>query len=138
MSNLMSLNDFYEVNELFLQESLTEEEKEEGLEPMEEFIKVCVTKHAFERMNCNFERFCEYEWVEKLILKKATEILNLPMNKDFVLMAEDHKLAVVGRMEMIDGYLSLVLITVIRNIIVDGNGNEVEKRVWVRKNSKIV
>jgi len=134
----MLLKDFKEVKDLYLEEVLTEEEMEEGLEPMEEFFKVCVTKHAYERMNAEFSRNCEYQLVEDLLLSKANEIMSLSMNEDFVILSDDKKLAVVGLMERIEGETAIILKTVIRKVYMDSNGNEIEKRVWVKKDSNLL
>ena len=133
----LELRDFFEVRDLLLEEKLTIEEINEGLEPMQEFIKVCISRHAYERMYDQFDRFCEYSEVEDLIISKATEILNTSLNEDFVLLREDFKLAVVCFITNIEGNLSLVIKTVIRKVYVE-NGVEKEKRVWIRKNSKIL
>lgn len=133
----LELRDFYEVRDLFLEEKLTQTEIEEGLEPIQEFIKVCITTHAHKRMYEEFERFCEYSEVEDLIISKATGILNTSFNEDFVLLRGDYKLAVVGFLTKIEGQISLVIKTVIRRIYVE-NGIEKERRVWIRKGSKIL
>lgn len=137
-NNLYSLRDFKEVKELYLEEKLTEEEIAEGFEPMEEFFKVCITKHAWERMNCELERNCDYLWVENLMISKANEILNVPMNEDFILLSSDSKLAVAGVLSRVDGNLAIILKTVIRKVFIDKNGNEVEKKVWIREGSNLI
>lgn len=135
---LYSFRDFKEVKELYLEERLTEEEVAEGLEPIEEFFKVCVTKHAWQRMNNELERNCDYEWVQDLMVSKSNEILNVPMNEDFVLLSSDCKLAVVGLLTKIEGELAIILKTVIRKVFIDKYGNEIEKRVWVREGSNLL
>lgn len=135
---MMELKDFKEVKELFLEERLSPEEIAEGLEPISEIFKVCITKHAWERMECELDRNCDYSLVESLIVFKANEIINLPMNEDFVLLSSDSKLAVVGNLSKIDGHLAITIITVIRKIFIDKNGNEVEKKVWVREGSNLL
>lgn len=136
--SLYELRDFREVKELYLEERLTAEEIEEGLEPIQEFFKVCITKHAYERMFCELDRNCDYLWVEDLLISKANELMSLSMNEDFVLLTQDKKLAVVGLVTNIEGNLSIILKTVIRKIFIDKNGNEVEKKVWVREGSNLL
>lgn len=136
--NLYELKDFKEVKSVYLTETLSKEDLEEGLEPISEFCHVCITKHAWERMNSYENRFCEYEWVENLILSKSTEILNLPMNEDFILLSKDSKLAVVGVLNLINGELSIIIKTVIRKIFIDKDGNEIEKKVRFKEGSNLI
>lgn len=139
MSNtIYSLKDFKEVKDLYLEEKLSAEEIADGFEPMQEMFKVCLTKHAWQRMNTQLERNCEYEWVENLMSSKANEILNMSLNEDFVLLSNDCKLAVVGLLSRIDGEIAIILKTVIRKVFIDKNGNEVEKRVFVKEGANVL
>lgn len=137
-SNVYSLRDFREVKDLYLEEKLSAEEIAEGFEPMQEVFKVCITKHAWERMNTQLERNCEYEWVENLMSSKANELLNMSMNEDFILLSNDCKLAVAGVLSRVEGEIAIILKTVIRKVFIDKNGNEVEKRVWVKEGSNVL
>lgn len=130
--------DFREVKFLELNEILTEDEVEDGLEPISEIFRVCITNHAYRRMYGERERFCEYEWVENLFISKSTAILNAPMNEDIVLISDDKKIAIVFQLTKVQGELSIVMISVIRNVIIDNNGKEKELKNRSNTDGKIV
>lgn len=130
--------DFREVKFLELKEILTEDEIEDGLEPISEIFRVCITHHAHKRMYSQRERYCEYEWVENLFISKATAILNSPMNEEILLISDDKKIAIVFQLTKVQGELSIVMISVIRNVIIDDNGTEKELKNRSNKQGKIV
>lgn len=130
--------DFREVNFLELTEKLTKDEIEEGLIPISEIFRVCVTNHAYRRMYGDRERYCEYEWVENLFISKGTAILNSPMNEDIVLISDDKKIAIVFQLTKVQGELSIVIISVIRNVIIDNFGREKELKNRSNTDGKIV
>lgn len=137
MRDVYSLKDFREVKNVYLKEVLTEEEIMEGFEPIEEIFKVCITGHAYKRMFTEFNRYCEYSLVEDLLIDKSNELLNCSMNEEFVIMNEDSTLAVVSKLQRIDGELSIVIITVIRKIYIE-DGVEKTKKVWMRGDTNII
>lgn len=117
--------DFKSVKFISLKEKLTADELAEGLEPMDEIFRVCISKHAYKRMYDEQSRYCEYEWVENLLNDKATAILNSPMNEEILVLSDDRKMAIVINLTKIQGELSIILISVIRNVIYK-NGLEIE------------
>ena len=129
--------DFKEVKLVLLEEKLSKEEIEEGLEPISEMFKVCITSHAFNRMYKEQNRFCDYEWVESLLVQKSTSLLNCQMNEDILLLSDDKKMAVVLQLTNIEGELAIVLVTVIRNVIYK-NGQEIELTNRSKKEGTIV
>ncbi|MDF2880002.1 MAG: hypothetical protein K0R54_559 [Clostridiaceae bacterium] len=136
MCSDIELVDFKEVHELFLVESLTNEDIEDGLEPMEIELKVGYTKHAIERMFNSYGRQCEFEDVENLIIKKTDSIMTIKNNEEFALVNENQTLVLVCEMIQKDGMTILSIITVIRKVFVDKNFNEHEKKVWLNKETK--
>lgn len=124
--------DFREVKDIVLKEKLSEEEIEEGLEPLESFFKVCITGHAFNRMYGEQERYAPYELVEDLIVSKATEIINTSTNEEFILLSSDKKLAVPCIIQKIEGEYAIIIKTVIRKVYYK-DGIECEKTVGFRK-----
>lgn len=135
---LESLRDFKEVKDLYLEEKLTQDEINEGLEPYGDLFKIAITKHAYQRMNEEIDRFCDWDDVEGLILSKSTELINAPQNEDLVLLREDFKLAVCCIIKNIEGFPTIVIKTVIRKVFFDNNGNEMEKNVFINKNKSKV
>lgn len=117
--------DFKEVKYLVLEEKLTVDEVEEGLEPESQTFAICITNHAYRRMYGEQERYCDYEWVENLLMDKSTAILNSPSNEDILVLADDKKMALVISISIIQGERAISLISVIRNVIYK-NGVEVE------------
>ena len=106
----------------------------EGLEAYGELFKIAITNHAYQRMNEEIDRFCDWVDVESLLLEKSTEIINAPQKEEFILLRNDLKLAVVCIIKNIEGFSTIVLKTVIRKVFFDNNGNEKEKIVFVDKN----
>lgn len=138
MLNFESLRDFREIKDVYLEEKLTQEDINEGLEAYGELFKIAITNHAYQRMNEEIDRFCDWEDVEALLLDKATQIINAPQKEEFILLRDDLKLAVVCIIKNIEGFSTIVLKTVIRKVFFDNNGNEKEKIVFVDKNKNKV
>lgn len=138
MLSFESLRDFREIKDVYLEEKLTQEDINEGLEPYGDLFKVAITNHAYQRMNEEIDRFCDWEDVESLLLEKSTEIINASQKEEFILLRDDLKLAVVCIVKNIEGFSTIVLKTVIRKVFFDNNGDEKEKIVFVNKNKNKV
>ncbi|WPS85585.1 hypothetical protein SMD22_00565 (plasmid) [Brevibacillus halotolerans] len=130
-------HDFKEVHNLIIKEKLTGEEIEEGLEPEEMYMKVCVTKHAFKRMNHDYGRQCDWSDVEDLILNKGHKLFNMKNNDEFAMVNDNKTLALICSVYLYKGEILLILETVIRKVIVV-NDIEVEKKVWLNETTKCV
>lgn len=124
--------DFISVKDIILTEKLSEEEIEEGLEPLESFFKVCLTKHSYERMYGEQNRFAPYELVEDLIISKSNEIINTSLNEEFILLSNDRKLAIPCIINKVQGEYAIIIKTVIRKVYYK-DGIEYEKTVNFRK-----
>lgn len=134
---MVILKDFKEIKEVYLEEKLSEDEIGEGLEPISEIFKVAITNHAWKRINEDFERFCDWDDIEDLILSKSTELINAPHNEDLLLLRNDCKLAIPCIINKIEGFYTIILKSVIRNVYFD-NGIEKEKKLRVRRENNIV
>jgi hypothetical protein len=130
-------HDFKEVHELVIKEKLSEEEMAEGLEPEEMFVKVCVSDHAYGRITNDFGRQCEWSDVEDLILAKGHKLFSMKTEDEFAIVNENKTLVLICKLYAYKGELVLVLKTIIRKVIVVGD-HEVEKRVWLSKETKQV
>ena len=124
--------DFISVKDIILEEKLSKEELEEGLEPFESFFKVCLTKHSYKRMYEEQNRYAPYEMVEDLIISKSNEIINTPLNEEFILLSSDKKLAVPCIINKVQGEYAIIIKTVIRKVYYK-DGIEYEKKVNFRK-----
>lgn len=133
IKNEYYFEDFKEVKFLELREKLTKDELEEGLTPISEIFRVCITQHAYYRMYGEWDRYCEYDWVENLFIEKSTAIINCPNNEEAILISNDKKIAIVFQITRIQGELSIVIISVIRNVIMGDNG---ERELDNRSNTK--
>lgn len=120
--------DFKEVKEVTIREEY------EG-EVEEVVVKVCITKHAYDRMYNTFGRQCEWEDVEDLILEKGSAIFDVKNREEFALVNASRTLALICRLYLYKGEVVLVLKTVIRKVTLD-NGIEVEKKIRVTRNTK--
>lgn len=138
MKGFLELKDFREIKDVYLEEKLTQEEISEGLEAYGDLFKVGITNHAYQRMNEEIDRYCDWEDIESLLLEKSTQIINASQNEEFVLLRNDFKLAVVCIINNIEGFSTIAVKTVIRKVFFDDNGNEKEKRVFVDKNKNKV
>jgi hypothetical protein len=130
-------HDFREVHDLLIKEKLSEEDIEEGLEPEEVFLKVCLSSHAYKRIYNDFGRQCDWESVEDLILEKGHMLFSLKTDEEFAIKNSDDTLVLICKLYPNKGDLVLVLETVIRQVIIL-NGKEVEKKVKVTRNTKTV
>lgn len=108
--------DFEEVYDLFVEEKLTEEEIAEGLEPMDIHFKIALTYHACKRMYDDYERFCDYELVEALIMEKADQIMSIAGGEEFILLNNKQTLGVVCEMHFQEGMNVIIIRTVIRKV----------------------
>ena len=138
MLSFESLRDFREIKDVYLEEKLTQEEIDEGLEPYGDLFKVAITNHSYQRMNEEIDRFCDWEDIEDLLLEKSTQIINASQKEEFILLRDDLRLAIVCIIENIEGFSTIVLKTVIRKVFFDDNGNEKERRVFVDRNKNKV
>ncbi|WCK57187.1 hypothetical protein PP175_28785 (plasmid) [Aneurinibacillus sp. Ricciae_BoGa-3] len=130
--------DFKEVKEVMIEETLSQEEINEGLEPETLFLKVALTGHAYDRMNNTAGRDCEWMHVEDLIVEKGNQLFNVKYGEEFVMINDTQTIAVVARMHRQYGDCVLILETVIRNVIMDRNLRERENKVSVNKRIKVL
>ncbi|MFF2532259.1 hypothetical protein ACFVS2_25450 [Brevibacillus sp. NPDC058079] len=130
-------HDFKEVHDLVIKEQLTEEEIEEGLDPEEMVVKVCVTGHAYKRINHDYGRQCEWNDVEDLILEKGHKLFNMKTDDEFAIVNDNKTMVLICKLYPYKGELVLILETIIRKVIIV-NDREVEKKVWLNKETKRV
>lgn len=129
-------SDYREVHDLFVQEKLTEEDIEDGLEPEEMLVRVCLTKHAYDRMYNTFGRQCEWSEVEDLLLEKGHFIFEKKTGEHIAFVSKDQTLAVTCIVHVRKGEVALIVKTVVRNVVID-NGREVAGKVQVRGNYRV-
>jgi hypothetical protein len=129
--------DFVEVKDVMIEETLSPEDVEDGLEAEQLNVKVALTKHAYDRMNDSEGRDCEWNLVENLIYDKSDTLFNVKNGEEFILVNHKQTLALVCQMHQQNGVAVLILITVIRKVYMDKNFQEREKRVYIDKSQKV-
>ncbi|PLS19024.1 hypothetical protein CVD28_01065 [Bacillus sp. M6-12] len=130
--------DFVEVKDVLIEETLSAEDIEDGLEPEELVLKVALTKHSNDRMNDSEGRDCEWSLVQNLLWDKSDILFKVKNGEEFVMVNDKHTLALVCKMHQQNGVAVLILITVIRKVYMDNNYQEHEKRVYIdRKSNKV-
>lgn len=126
--------DFREVKTLFVEEELSKEDLDEGLEPILYDIKVALTSHAIDRMYGTEDRDIEWEEIESLLLITGEELLNLRNGEEFTVLSKDSTISIIGNAHFQDGNLVLIVHTVIavrrasgkrRKVIVE----DIDKRI---------
>lgn len=130
-------SDFHTARTISLVEKLGPEEIAEDLEPMEYDVVLGYSKHAIDKMMNTYGRQCEFEVVEELVKGKANEILEIKTDETFALLNKNGTLALICRLFKQNGELILSITTVIRNVIVDASYNEIEKKVWISRGTRI-
>lgn len=129
-------SDYKEVHDLFVQEKLTEEDIEDGLEPEEMLVRVCLTKHAYDRMYNTFGRQCEWSEVEDLIIQKGHKLFQMKNGEHMAFYSDDQSLAVTCHVIIRKNELALEVKTVVRNVSIN-NGREVTSKVRIREQNRI-
>jgi hypothetical protein len=130
--------DFVEVKDIMIEETLSAEDIEEGLEPEQLDMKVAITGHAYNRMNDSEGRDCEWNLVQDLLWDKSDILFKVKNGEEFIIVNDKQTLALVCNMHMQNGIAVLILVSVIRNIYVDTNMKERERRVRLKKDHKKV
>jgi len=139
MKNIYDLReDFKQVEDVLLRESLSEEDVLDGLEPMDLDLKVALTHHAYDRMYNTYGRDTTWAEVESLIEEKSDKLFDVRSGDEFILLSEDEKLALVCEMHQQEGMTILVLITVIQKIYKSQQGEYLNKKVYVNRQSSMV
>lgn len=129
--------DFKEVKEYVIREQLSVEDIEDGLEPEEINLKVCLTKHVLDRMEGTYGRQCEWVDIEDLILAKAHKLFEVKSGEEIAIVNETKTLVLFCQIYLYKGELVMKLKTVVRKVIVVNN-KEIEKRVWVNQKTRQV
>lgn len=129
--------DFERVLEVEIQETLTEEDIQDGIEPMSFDLVIGLSKHAVIRMEDTANRWVDDEDIKDLMVQKGDRLLDLKLGEEVAIVRDDKKLAVVGTLYQQENQLIFSTATVIRNVIMV-NGQEVEKRVYITRNTKCV
>lgn len=130
--------DFAMVKDMEIEEKLTEEEIQEGIEPFTMNVKVCITSHVLHRKEHTYGRQFEWYMVEDLLKEKGHKLFNMKNGDEFAIVNDDRTLALICKLYCYDGELVLVLKTVIRNVIVDEHYQEHEKKVWISRRTKCI
>lgn len=106
--------DFKEVKNIFIEEKLSEEEKEEGLEPLLFDIKVCLTNHAYHRMYNTENRDVDWEDIETLLLLAGNDLLTVKNKEKVAIATKDFTFVIIGHIHYQDGDLALIIHTIIK------------------------
>jgi len=130
--------DFKLVEDIVIQEELTQEEIEDGITPFEMDVKVCFTSHAYDRIYNTYGRQCEKEAVLDLIREKGHKLFDLKSGEEFAILNESKTLGLVCKLYQYEDILVLVLPTIIRNVVVGKDYKEYEKKVYITRNTKCV
>ena len=128
--------DFKEVKNIFIEEKLSEEEKEEGLEPLLYDIKVCFTNHAYHRMH---DRDIDWEDdIETLLLLAGNDLLTVKNKEKVAIATKDFTFVVIGHIHYQDGNLALIIHTIIK-IEQEGKEGLIElKKIGIKDVDKII
>lgn len=130
----VELSDFREVKYVEVKEILTKEDIEEGMEPENMFLTVGLTGHAYGRMYKTENRWVNWSDVEDLIIYKSNAFFEAPMGEEFILLNNEKTLAIVGELTRNkNGEIIYSIITIIRKVFLDQNGNELERKVKFAK-----
>lgn len=130
-------SDYGEVIELFIEEELCLEDIEDGIEPEELLVRVCLTGHACERMYNTFGRQTDRSDIEDLVYSKKDALFTLRDGEDFYLINDERTLALPMVAFFGDGSLHLVAKTVTRNVSIQ-SGVEIERKVRVRIDGRVL
>lgn len=130
--------DFVEIKNVMIEETLSPEDIEDGLEAEQLDLKVALTSHAYERMNDTEGRDCEWGLAEELILDKSDVLFNVKNGEEFVLINDKQTLALICQIHQQNGVAVLILITVIRKVYLDKKHRERERKVYINRDSNIV
>lgn len=106
--------DFKEVRNVFIEENLSKEDLEEGLEPIIYDIKVCLTNHAYHRMYNTENRDVDWEDIETLLLLAGEKLLTVRNKEEIAIATKDFTFVIIGHIHYQDGNLALIVHTIIR------------------------
>ena len=129
-------SDYREIRDLYIKERLTDEDLEEGLEPEEILVRVCLTSHAYDRMNNEFGRQCEWNEVEDLLLEKGHHLFVKKTGEHIAFIGHERSLAVTCIVHMLKGEVALIVKSVVRNVRIE-NGKEFVSEVKVRGDYRV-
>lgn len=133
-----SYEDYREIHTVMIEEKLTKDEIEEGLEAEIYDIHICLTSHSLFRMNDDAEREIEWDEIEPIILGVGEGILNLRDGEIFEIFSKEGDVKVAGITRFYDGKINLVVKTVVRILLSDGSYKSLKPTRSRRKENTVI
>lgn len=125
---IYEFRDFREVRDLYIESKADKN--------INDFIKICLTNHAYNRICNEFNRYCPIEEVEDMFRYFADRVINFPFEEEFSFTDYQLKICIHGTKSKINGYTSLILHSVVRNFDVRPDGTENVRELKINYKNK--
>lgn len=120
--------DFRNIRDLYL-----ESHKDKSVN---DFVKICFTNHAWNRINNERNRYCPVEAIDDIFSYFAYKLIKFPYEEEFSLIDTKYNVAIHGCKTKINNITSFVLYTVVRNFGIREDGTEYTRKLRVNIRNK--
>lgn len=129
----IDLRDYRDVRMMMISETLEDGETDS----MD--LYVALTSHAYKRMNEEVSRDCEWEQVENLIIDCGSQLFDVKLGEDILLINDSMTLAITGKLHAEKGKMIFIVFSIIHKILRTGD-KIIEKKVYINeeRNTKVI